>query len=569
MLKFIVRLLKRVFGIKGGSDVPRNTEALSNVDAAWLRMDEPTTMMMITGVLTFKKPINLDHLQAVLEHRWLKFDRFRQRLVRPSMPGAKAYWETDPYFDLRSHFHRIALPSPGNQEALQRMVSELMSTPLDFSKPLWQFHLVENFGEGSALIARLHHSIADGLALVYVLLSLTDMTPEAPWPVPSFTEEEEEPDGLFGGFLGTLFKQSRSAVSTAGNWTTGAIRGGLASARDANTALNYVQTGVDAGYAASRLLLRPDDPATVFKGQLGVVKQAAWSKPLSLKDVKRIKNVTHTTVNDVLVAAVAGALRRYMLDQGQTPVDFRTTVPVNMRTPEEMGQLGNKFGLVFLSLPVSVPDPLGRLAEVHLRMMELKRSAEAGVILATLNVVGLSTSQIQDAVVSVLARKATAVLTNVPGPPIPLFLAGRQIEDIMFWVPQAGRLGMGISILSYAGKVYVGVATDVGLVPDPEAIIAAFYEELELLLAAVEIDTPARPSSDGRSAGRGDDLTKIQGVTAQTAGLLQKQGIVSFDLLAQSSPQSLRRMLADAGPPHSELNPANWPAQARYLNSIR
>ena len=549
--------------------MPRNTQPLSNIDAAWLGMDEPTNMMMITGVMTFKKPINIDHLQAVFEHRWLKFERFRQRLIRPTLSTSKPYWETDPHFDLRSHFHRIALPLPGDQDTLQQMVSDLMSTPLDFSKPLWQFHLVEKYGEGCAIIARIHHSIADGLALIYVLLSLTDMTPDAPWPESDPLDDLDENGSIFGGTLGSLFKQSRSAVSTAGSWSGRAIRGSWSAVREPNKALGYAQTGADAGYATSRLLLRTDDPATVYKGPLGAIKKGAWSKPLSLKDVKRIKNATRTTVNDVLISAMAGALRRYMLDRGQEPVDFRATVPVNMRTPQEMGQLGNKFGLVFLSLPVSVHDPLDRLAEVHIRMEELKRSSEAGIILAALNVFGLTTSQIRDVVVSILARKATTVLTNVPGPPIPLFLAGREIEDLMFWVPQAGRLGLGISILSYAGKVYIGVATDVKLIPDPDKIIEDFYEEIDLLLASIPEPQRKKRPARKQAPAKPDDLTKVQGLTPQAAELLNSQGIVNYTQLARTHALAIKRILDDAGPPISSLDPANWPAQARYLSNIQ
>jgi WS/DGAT/MGAT family acyltransferase len=334
--------------------------------------------------------------------------------------------------------------------------------------------------------------------------------------------------------------------------------------------MGYAQTGADASYATSRLLLRPDDPPTPFKGPLGAVKRGAWSKPLSLKDVKRIKNATKTTVNDVLVSAMAGALRRYMLDAGETPVDFRATVPVNMRTPQEMGQLGNKFGLVFLSLPVSIDDPHDRLAEVHVRMEELKRSSEAGVILAALNVVGLTTRQVQDVVVSILARKATAVLTNVPGPPIPLFLAGREIDDLMFWVPQAGRLGIGISILSYAGKVYVGVATDVKLIPDPDKVIEGFYQELDLLSDALP-EKPKRKPTRARQESplQRDDLSQIFGLTSEAARLLNRQGIVNYKQLSKANVQNLRRLLDDAGPPSSNLDPANWPAQARYLSNIQ
>ena len=155
------------------------SEPLSNVDAAWLGMEDPTNLMMVTGILTFKEPINLQYLQEVLDKRFLKFDRFKQRIVQNRIPLTSPYWEDDDAFDINAHVHRIALPAPGDQNALQDLVSDLMSTPLDFTKPPWQMHIIENYGEGCAIFMRLHHAIADGMALIYVLLSLTDMTPEA------------------------------------------------------------------------------------------------------------------------------------------------------------------------------------------------------------------------------------------------------------------------------------------------------------------------------------------------------------------------------------------------------
>ena len=553
--------------------MPRNSEPLSNIDAAWLGMDEPTTLMMITGVMTFKKPINIEHLKAVFEYRWLKFDRFSQRLVRPTLPTSRPYWETDPHFNLAAHFRRTALPPPGDQAALQQMVSDLMSTPLDFSKPLWQIHVIEKYGEGSAIVARMHHSIADGLALVYVLLSLTDMTPDAPWPEPREVEEAANDGGIFSGALGSLFRGGRSVVGTAGRISGSAVKSSWSTVRNPDLARQLMESGADASYATSRLLLRSNDPETPFKGPLGTVKRGAWSRPLSLRDIKAIKNATRTTVNDVLISAMSGALRRYMLEEEAAPVDFRATVPVNMRTDQEMGQLGNKFGLVFLDLPVSTADPLTRLSDVHFRMQELKKSSETGIILTLLNIVGRSTKQVQDLVVSILAKKATTVLTNVPGPPIPLFLAGREIEDLMFWVPQAGRLGIGISILSYAGKVYVGVATDVKLVSEPDRIIDAFYEELDLLMSTLKLESKDKRARQVQQKAPApaivDDLTKVHGIEAGTSALLEKVGIVNYQQLGETDVSALREVLNGGGSQYGSLDPSNWPAQARYLSSIK
>ena len=462
------------------------TQPLTTVDAAWLRMEDPTNLMMVSGVITFKNVIDYEHLKAVVEHRLLTFDRFRMRVVQSRLPFGSSYWEVDPTFNINAHLHRIALPSPGDKAALQDMASDLMSTPLDFSKPLWQLHLIENYEGGSALMCRLHHCIADGMALVFVLLSLTDMMPGVPPPTGSSTQEDEEEDGL-NGAINALIQQGANTVGAVWETTSKVASEGLEALMNPAHAMELALKGSDTAMAAGRLFLRSPDPKTLFKGKLGVSKRAAWSKPLSLRDVKAVKKVTGGTVNDVLVSAMTGGLRRYMLSKGADVegLNFRAAVPVNLRTPEEMGTLGNKFGIVFLSLPVGIGDPLERLHEVHNRMVELKNSKEAPVALGILSAMGMSPQELQGTLVQMFGSKSTTVMTNVPGPPMPLYMAGQKIEELMFWVPQSGRVSLGISIISYANKVFLGVASDAGLVPDPDLIMEGFYAEFEDLMALV------------------------------------------------------------------------------------
>ncbi|WP_420643539.1 WS/DGAT/MGAT family O-acyltransferase [Candidatus Leptofilum sp.] len=463
------------------------THPLTTVDAAWLRMEDPTNLMMVSGIITFKKLIDFDHLRAVIEHKLLTFDRFRMRVVQSRLPFSPAYWEPDPTFNLNAHLHRVALPSPGDKAALQEMASDLMSTPLDFSKPLWQFHLIENYGEGCAIMCRLHHCIADGMALVFVLLSLTDMVPGVPPPTASDVSVEKNEAAEGSRMLNSLVQQGAKAVGTVWETTSKVASESLEALVNPAHAMELALKGTDTALAAGRLFLRSPDPKTLFKGKLGVAKRAAWSHPLPLRDVKKIKNVTGSTVNDVLVSAMTGGLRRYMLSKGANVegLNFRAAVPVNLRTPEQMGELGNKFGIVFLSLPVGIGDPLERLHEVHKRMVELKNSKEAPVALGILSAMGMSPNELQGTLVRLFGSKTTAVMTNVPGPPMPLYLAGQKIEGLMFWVPQSGRVSLGISILSYANKVFLGVATDAGLVPDPNEIMEGFYTEFDALMALV------------------------------------------------------------------------------------
>lgn len=462
---------------------------LSNVDAAWLKMEHPTNLMMVTGVLTFAEPVNYGYFRALIETRLLHFERFRQRVVRPGLPFAPPYWEVDPHFNLNAHLHRIALPHPHNKLALQELASDLMSTPLDFSKPPWQMHIVDRYGDGGAIIVRLHHCIADGMALVGVLLALTELTPGAPPPavgaLPALPEASGAP--LADGSISALTQRAGSLVDAGVSAGRRTLIEGLESYLNRDRPRQLAEQGVDYAHAASKLVLRSADPKTALKGPLGVSKRVAWSRPLPLKDLKAVRKATGATINDLMVTALTGGIRRYLEGRGE-PVDglnIRAAMPVNLRKPEEMGEMGNKFGLVFAELPVGVVGLKERLDLVRFRMGALKDSAEAPVALDILAGIGFSPQMVEDLVVRIIAAKATLVLTNVPGPPIPLYMAGQAIENLMFWVPQSGRVGLGISILSYAGNIYIGVVSDAGLLPDPDAIINGFYAEYEEVLKLV------------------------------------------------------------------------------------
>lgn len=462
-------------------------ELLAPVDNAWLRMEDPTNLMMITGLFLFEEPLEMARLKKVVEERLLSYRRFRQRVVQPSLQPA--YWEDDPTFDLNAHIHRIALPSPGDQETLQNLINDLMSMPLDFSKPLWHAHLIENYGDGCALIMRLHHCIADGVALMRVLLNFTDESPDGKAAEPIQEEiEAERPETTKEKNTLPLPGLVKAAVSTTQKLAGTIVHEGMETLFNPSRVADAAKLGANSSVALGHLLLLPPDPKTPFKGPLGVRKVCAWSQPISLTDVKAFGRVTGGTVNDVLLTAVSGALGRYLHTRGEPAggLDFRAVVPVNLRPLDEKPKMGNAFGLVFLSLPVGIADPLDRMFELKKRMDDIKGTPEAIVAFGILAGIGVSTSQVQDIVVKIFGMKATAVMTNVPGPREVRYLAGKAIDGIMFWVPQSGRLGLGVSIMSYNNQVLLGIATDAGLVPDPQTIITAFHEEFDAMMSLVE-----------------------------------------------------------------------------------
>ncbi|MEE4174836.1 MAG: wax ester/triacylglycerol synthase family O-acyltransferase [Xanthomonadales bacterium] len=454
---------------------------MSKVDTAWLRMEQPSNLMMITGIIGLEEDIDYERLLETIEQRFLVFDRFRQKAV----DGAGgAHWEMDEDFDLRSHVRRVALPGKADEEELRILVAHLASSPLNHARPLWQFHLVENFEKGPVLICRIHHCIADGIALVQVFLSLTDDSP-APQPAPpdpeSFRERIAEESPIFQ----RLLEPAKDGIDMAIHLGQKAIEEGVSLLQDPSKAQRYAhEVGEMAGELAHALAL-PNDPKTRFKGRLGPRKEVAWAKPLPLDEVKSVGKAFGCTVNDVLIACASGALRRYLLEcgsDGDTDQDIRATVPVNLRPLEHALELGNHFGLVFLDLPISIDNPLERLYVVNDRMTELKRSRQAAVTFGVLAALGMGPSALQKPILDVLSEKASAVLTNVPGPQKPLYLAGSMMRSLMFWVPQNGNIGIGISILSYNGKVFFGLITDRRRIPDPQSIIDRFRPEFDKLL---------------------------------------------------------------------------------------
>ena len=489
-------------------------EKMSAVDTAWLRMDRPSNRMMIVGVLMFEGIVDYERLKSTITARLLPFQRFRQCVV---VEESGAWWQDDPGFDIDSHLCRVTLPGNAGKEALEAYAAAMMSHPLDPSKPLWQFSLIDNYQGGSALLSRIHHCIADGIALVGVMLKLADQTPVAHQEIVAIAAEDaagraaggnsgEESASSIGNAAEEddtdFWKQLAAPLTAAVVRTIGmsgvALTKSIEMLGQPDKAAQYAKVAGAVTAEIARLLAMPDDSPTRFKGKPGIAKSVAWSEPMDLDVVKAVGRVAGGSVNDVLLSCVAGALRGYLIEKGDDPADveIRAMIPVNLRPSGSNARaglgtanrsstadaLGNRFGLVTLSLPLGVANPLARLAIVRARMESLKGSYQAPVTLGVLGLVGMAPKAVQTQVLDLLAKKATAVMTNVPGPQSPLYMAGARLAQMMFWVPQSGDIGMGVSILSYDGGVQFGLVTDSSFVPDPQAIVERFRPEFERLV---------------------------------------------------------------------------------------
>ncbi len=435
--------------------------AMSHADAAWLRMDRPTNLMVINALLRFDTAPDWDAVQAVVMERIVdRFPSFR-RIAKSGGPLGGAHWEDDPNFDPEAHIHRVALPAPHDEAALRELVGNLASMPLDHDRPLWEAYLIEDVGEGAAVLLRTHHAIADGVALARVMLSAAD-------------EEDDGPG--FGGHNGHHPSAMRLLADAA-----------LHPRRTAGRAV------VDAG-ALAKLISPRFESSHALKAPPHVARHVAWSRPVELWRVKRTAHAYRVTVNDVLVAAVAGALRSCL----GTDEPLHALVPFNLRALDGPlpPELGNRFGLVLLELPVHVEGRVDRMWEAARRMDEIKATDEGAIAYGILDAMGRTPVALEKRLIDYFSAKASMVLTNVIGPAKPATLAGTPLTGVLVWAPCSGSMQMSVSLFSYGGKVTVGFLTDAGVVEDPQPLADAF--RAELLALARRARTIRLPQEVGR-----------------------------------------------------------------------
>ena len=460
------------------------SERMSRVDTAWLRMDSEVNLMMIVGVWLLRPALDHAALCKRLQSKLLGYERFRQKVVQEAV---LSYWVADEGFDIARHVLREKLVRKRGQTeraALQARASELAATPLDHAHPLWQIHLIEHYEDGSALIVRIHHCIADGIALNAVLMSIADGGTDLRRPAQAGTAEAHDGDWLSDAVLKPLTGLTVKVIAMYGDGVVKAMQALAHPQQSVADSLALASAAPRLLRDAAALALLPDDSPTLLKGKLGGTKVVAWCEPLPLDQVKAVGKALGCSVNDVLLACVAGSIGRYLHDRGEDPTgkDIRAMVPVNLRPLEEAWQLGNRFGLAPVVLPIGIDNPVARVYEGRARMHQLKDSYQPLLAYALLAVSGLLTKTLQDALANVFLDKTTAVMTNVPGPAKALKFCGSSLRQSIFWVPSSGNVGMGVSIVSYAGGVQFGLITDSQRCPDPQKIIDKFAPEFESLL---------------------------------------------------------------------------------------
>ncbi len=456
-------------------------ERMSSVDTTWLRMDRPANLMMVVAVWLLEGPVALDRVEKQIADGLLSYRRYRQKV---ELTASGLYWRDDENFDIGHHIRRVRLPGRGDKQALEQFVGELASEPLDPNRPLWTVHIVEDYEGGAALVFRGHHAMADGMALMGVTMSVVDG--------PAHEGRRREPAGESEGWLRALTGQVVSTFSAGIGASAAVLGAGLELARHPLGAAGCLRDGAGVAGELAYLMSMQSDSATRFKGKPTGSKRVAWCEPLRLAEVKAVSRALGCTVNDILLSCVAGAMRRYLADKGDSTkgVEIRAIVPIDLREPGDSA-LGNRFGLLAVELPVGVEHPIERLTAVRERMSALKTSYEPRTTFGLFAALGYLPKVAQDGLLDYLAARATAVMTNVQGPAEALTVAGSRLRQWIGWVPQSGDVGMGVAIDSYAGHVQFGLVTDAALTPDPEALVGRFPEEFETYLYYALLHAPS------------------------------------------------------------------------------
>jgi diacylglycerol O-acyltransferase / wax synthase len=433
-------------------------ERLSAVDAAWFQMDGPENAADVVALLTFRALPEEAKVRALLEERLLASPRFRQRAVRGGPLLGRPRWRDVDPVRLDEHLVLHHLPS-ARGAALRDVVGAVASERLDGGRPLWRIHLVRA-PDGGALVVKIHHCIADGFALVGLLLSFGDAAAPA-------------------GARHALPASRRLAP-----WVGAPMSARTLAGRPLHTLRLAARAGVIACALARIAALRRDPPSLLSRPLTGR-QRLAWSSGVPLRVVRRAARVRGATVNDIVIAAVTGALRSLLSAAGERvdALAVRALVPVNLRaSPPAPGEpLGNRFGLIFVDLPVSAPSVAARLERVRAHTSWMKGRPDAVATLAALAVLGLLPARLEAPLLRFFAQKASVVVTNLPGPRSPLVLAGEPVESAMFWVPHPATLGVGVSVLSYAGELRIGVRADEAVLTDPGELVARFEAELAAL----------------------------------------------------------------------------------------
>jgi diacylglycerol O-acyltransferase / wax synthase len=459
-------------------------ERMGTLDAEFLHLEDGIAHMHIAGISVFEGPApTIDDLLGLLTAKMHLIPRYRQRVRTVPAELGRPVWVDDPHFNLSYHVRNTALPQPGDDATLCRLMGRLMSQPLDRNRPLWESWLVEGLSEGRwALISKVHHCMVDGISGVDLLSVLLDIEREVELPEPQPWVPQPEPSPV-ARVLDAWSGLAHDVAGIAGR-LPGVVRNPLGLVRTVGaTGEGLLHLGQHLGTT----------PPLSIEGPIG--PHRVWThSSASIDEVRRIRKTLGGTLNDVVLGAVANGYRELLLSRGEDAdlAVIRTLVPVSVRTEDARGVFDNRVSAILYELPVHLADPVERLEAVRAQMSELKEShmAEAGDVVTALGdlappmVVG-TVSRLAIRIMHTLPqRSVNTVTTNVPGPQFPLYCLGREMLEYRPYVPISHGVRVGTAILSYNGRLAFGVTGDLDTAPDVSVLATGIRSGIDALLAA-------------------------------------------------------------------------------------
>ena len=473
-----------------------NPDRLSGLDSSFLHVERDTAHMHVASCAVFEGPAPAyDDLLEQIVSRLHLVPRYRQRLAFVPFGQGRPVWIDDPHFNPGYHVRHTALPRPGGDEELKRLAGRVFSQALDRARPLWELWLVEGLADGRfALLSKTHHALVDGVSGVDIATVLFDSSPD---PIPVAPPEHAwiprpVPSGA------QLLADAMLERATVPSEIAGGVRAVLSGPRQVASRLADALVGLGAMTWAG---LQPAPPS-IFNVRIGPHRRFTWVQG-ELADFRRIKDTLGGTVNDVVLAVVAGALGRYMRLHGYSTngVALKAMVPVSVRADIQRGALGNRVAAMWAPLPVGIIDPAERLHEITRAMEGIKQSGQAvgAQVLTQLSGFAPPTIMAQAARLQARQRLFNLVVTNVPGPQFPLYMLGRQLDALFPMVPLAENTALGIALISYNGQLNFGLTADYDALADVETLAEEIRQSLDELLGAAS--APASNGAGGAPQG--------------------------------------------------------------------
>ena len=474
-------------------------DRLSGLDASFLHLEDDSAHMHVASVIIFEgEAPEYNDMLAHIERRLHLVPRYRQKLAFVPFAQGRPRWVDDPHLNLRYHLRHAGLPAPGTEQQLQALASRVFAQPLDRDKPLWELSLVDGLeGNRFAVLAKTHHALVDGISGVDILTVLFDTSPEPAAPADPGNSWIPRPTPTGAQLLGEALVERATVPAEAARSFRALLRAPRAVAREA------VETAAGVG-AMAWAGLNPA-PTTPYNRPIGPHRRFTWVRA-SLDDVKAIKNELGGTVNDVVLTVVAGALGRHLRRRGVSTenLELKAMVPVSVRPEDHHApDLGNNVAAMMAPLPVWCQDPYARQQIMRESMEHLKEGGQAVGAQALTELTGFAPATIMGQAARLMSRQRffNLVITNVPGPQIPLYLMGRQALDPFPLVPLAKNQGLGIAIMSYNGRMDFGLVGDYDVMYDLDKLAEDLEESLaELAEAAGRKITRTMAGSAGRSA---------------------------------------------------------------------